>query len=380
MSARTLWWLLLCGAIGAAAFWYMKRPQLVSVALSTIERGRVEAKISNTRAGTMKACRRAALTPALGGQVAHLAVKKGEKVAAGQLLLALWNDDLAAQLQLARSEHEASQAQAEEACLQADNAKREGQRLGRLFRQHAVAEEQWDQAQNHAAVADAACRAARARVQVSADKISLAQANLERTRLRAPFAGIVAEVNGEVGEFVTPSPPGIPMPPAVDLVERGCLYVSAPIDEVDAPKVALGMDVFITLDAFGEQRFPGKVRRIAPYVLDLEKQARTVEVEVRFADEVDIAPFLPGYSADVEIITAARDDVLRLPAQTLIDGQRVLVYGNDGILVERSVSIGLSNWQESEISAGLEEGERVALFPGREGVKAGVHAMPALTH
>ena len=66
--------------------------------------------------------------------------------------------------------------------------------------------------------------------------ISGVRAELSTTYLRAPFAGIVAEVTGEIGEFTTPSPPGIPTPPAVDLIDDTCLYVTAPMDEIDAPK------------------------------------------------------------------------------------------------------------------------------------------------
>jgi HlyD family secretion protein len=89
-------------------------------------------------------------------------------------------------------------------------------------------------------------------------------------------------VNGEVGEYLTPSPPGIMTLPAIDLIDDTCLYVSAPIDEVDAAQLKIGMGGRITLDAYRGKHFTGKLRRIAPYVLALEKQARTVEVEVDF--------------------------------------------------------------------------------------------------
>jgi HlyD family secretion protein len=184
----------------------------------------------------------------------------------------------------------------------------------------------------------------------------MALASLARTQLRAPFAGIVAEVNGEIGEFVTPSPVGIPTPPAIDLVDTSCLYISAPIDEVDAPAIRVGMPARITMDAFPDQIFTGHVRRVAPYVLDLEKQARTVEVEA----EIDMIPagqtLLPGYSADVEIILAEHEATLRIPTQAITDGH-VLVLGDDGILQERSISTGIGNWEYIEILAGLKAGE-----------------------
>jgi multidrug efflux pump subunit AcrA (membrane-fusion protein) len=113
-------------------------------------------------------------------------------------------------------------------------------------------------------------------------RIDASRADTARTYVRAPFDGIVAEVNGEVGEFLTPSPPGIQTLPAVDLIDDSCLYVSAPIDEVDAAQLQVGMAGRITLDAYRGKHFAGKLRRIAPYVLAVEKQARTVEVEVEF--------------------------------------------------------------------------------------------------
>ena len=74
-----------------AAVWFFSRPKPVAVALVTAERGPVAATVSNTRAGTVDACRRAGLSPALGGQIARLPVKDGDRVEAGDLLLERWN-------------------------------------------------------------------------------------------------------------------------------------------------------------------------------------------------------------------------------------------------------------------------------------------------
>jgi HlyD family secretion protein len=199
----------------------------------------------------------------------------------------------------------------------------------------------------------------------------VAEAALDQTRLRAPFSGVVAELNGEVGEFVTPSPVGIPTPPAVDLMDISCLYVSAPIDEVDAPEIRIGMAANISLDAFPEQLFEGRVRRVAPYVLDLEKQARTVDVEVEFADQDDCGCMLPGYSADIEVILDQHSDVLRIPTQAVSEGQRVFVVGEDDYLEERTIEVGLRNWAWTEVTAGLQAGERLVTSIDREGLEAG---------
>jgi len=193
--------------------------------------------------------------------------------------------------------------------------------------------------------------------------------------LRAPFAGIVAEVNGEIGEYLTPSPPGIPTLPAVDLIDDSCIYVTAPIDEVDAAQLKVGMTGRITLDAYRGKHFVGKVRRIAPYVLAVEKQARTVEVEVDFEHRGDAGHLLIGYSADIEIVVSGRDGVVRIPTPALMPGNRVLVLGEDGVLEERRIETGLSNWEFTEAKSGLARGERVVTSLEREGVKAGARAV-----
>jgi len=349
----------------------------ISVVLASVERGEVQATVSNTRAGTVEACRRSRLAPATGGQVAELAVREGDRVDQGQTLMVIWNDDLEARVKLAESEELTASARIEEACLNAQVAEREAARQQRLAAQKLVAEEVVDRATTEAKAREAGCQAARAAREVARASTTAARADLARTVLKAPFAGIVAEVNAELGEFVTPSPPGIPTPPAVDLIDYRCLYVTAPIDEVDAPAIRTGMPACVSLDAFPEQRCGARVRRIAPYVLDVEKQARTVEVEVEFADAAQGEGLLPGYTADVEIVLEKRDGVLRVPTETVLEDSSVLVYrDSDGSLESRRFESGLSNWRYTEVLSGLEEGERVVVSVDREGVEAGAAVMP----
>ncbi len=131
----------------------------------------------------------------------------------------------------------------------------------------------------------------------------------------------------------------------------------------------------ISLDAFPDQRFPGVVRRVAPYVLDAEKQARTVEVEAEI-DNPEKYNLLPGYSADVEVILENRENVLRVPAQSVLDGKRVLVLNTaTGVLESRPVEKGVSNWEYVEIVSGLDAGELVVTSVDREGVADGVAAV-----
>ncbi|NNF62606.1 MAG: efflux RND transporter periplasmic adaptor subunit [Gammaproteobacteria bacterium] len=374
-TVRRSLWLLAILVVAALLYLYFTRPQPVPVTLATVETAQVRSVVANTRAGTVKACNRARLAPALGGQIAILHVHEGNTVEAGEPLLELWNDDLKADLLLAQRDAAATAARAEEACVRADVARRESTRIARLRQQGLTSVEAADSADGAARATRAACKAARAQTTVSDARVDRANAALERTILRAPFTGTVAEVNGEVGEFVTPSPVGIPTPPAIDLIDNSCLYIAAPIDEVDAPAIRAGMQARITLDAFPDRDFPGTVRRVAPYVLDLEKQARTVEIEAVI--DTPGNNLLPGYSADVEVLIESRDDVLRVPTQAIINKNKVLLFIEaDETLEERQVSTGLSNWEHTEITSGLAAGDRIVLSVDREGVEAGALVAP----
>jgi HlyD family secretion protein len=373
MKWRTLGILGGLVAMGVAAALWFGRPEPIVVETVEVGRGNVAETVTNTRAGTVKACQRAKLAPPAGGQIARLPVKKGDQVQAGQVLLELWNDDVRAELEVTERDAGAARARREEACVAARVARRESGRMATLVESKLVSTELAERAAGEADAREAACSAATQQVRVSEARIEAARARLERTLLRAPFAGTVAEINGEIGEFVTPSPVGIPTPPAVDVVDTSCIYITAPIDEVDAPRVREGMPARVTLDAFRDRSFPAHVRRVAPYVLDLEKQARTVEVEAEIEDPGD-APLLPGYSADVEVILAERSGVLRVPTRALVEGKRVFVLDGDRISV-REVTTGIGNWEYTEVTGGLEAGARVVVSIDREGLADGVPAV-----
>ncbi|OGS95196.1 MAG: efflux transporter periplasmic adaptor subunit [Gallionellales bacterium RIFCSPLOWO2_02_FULL_57_47] len=361
--------------LGVAA-WYFTRPAPLFVQMARAEHGMVEATVNNTRAGTVKACRRAKLAPPSGGQISRLLVRKGQRVKANQVLLELWNDDLQAQEWLAREQLATAQTQEQQACVQADLAEKEADRARQLRERGFISAEAVDQRISAAKVSRAGCEVARSQVDQSRSRIAVARASLERMVLRAPFDGIVADISGELGEYATPSPPGILTLPAIDLIDDRCMFVSAPIDEADAANIKVGQVARITLDAIKGKSFAGKVKRIAPYVLELEKQARTVEVEVEFVEAPNDENLLVGYSADVEIVYDSRANVLRIPTQTLLEGKRVLLYGADGVLEEHTVTTGLANWEQTEITTGLNEGDQIVMSLDRAGVKAGVRVQP----
>jgi len=370
--------LVVAAALLLGAIWYTRREEPLPVTLHTVERGVVERTVANTRAGTIKACRRSALSMPGGGRVEVLHVKEGQEVAAGELLLELWNEDRRAMTAQAESQLAAASHRREQLCVEADNAAREARRLATLQQRKLVSEELAQAADTRARSAAFACRAAGDEQQTAAASLQMNRALLAETQLRAPFAGIVAEINGEVGEFVTPSPPGIPMPPAVDLIDYSCLYVTAPIDEVDAGRLKTGLPARISLDAFRGEQFAGRLDRIAPYVMEIEKQARTVDVDVLFTNAADRERLLVGYSADIDLVLEAHADAIRIPSEALMDNDTVYRLDPASSRLERvAVQAGIRNWNFTEITAGLAPGDRVVTSLDQQGLAEGVLATPA---
>ncbi|MCY1288401.1 Macrolide export protein MacA [compost metagenome] len=358
-------------------FWWWSRPQPQPVRLVEVGRGQVESLVANTRAGTLKSCRRSRLSFNLGGQVTELLIDEGQRVKAGEVLMRLRQDDRQARVAEAEARLAGQRKAREQRCAQAKLDRRDLERLRHLAERRLAAADLLDQSETRARLAQLACDASSAQIEETEANLALQRSQLDQATLRAPFAGVVAQINGELGEYVTPSPPGIPTPPAVDLIDDSCLYVEAPIDEVDAARVRLGMPVRISLDAFRERHFAGKVSRIAPFVRDLEKQARTVDVEVRFDSVPADVALLTGYSADVEILLEQKAAALRIPTEALAEGKQVYLYDeDDGVLRETRIETGLGNWRWTEVLSGLQPGQRILAGLDVEGLADGLKVRP----
>ena len=348
-------------------------PEVVEVSTAAVERGVVEQTVTNTRAGTVKVRLRAELSPQVGGLVTVLPHREGDLVAAGDLLVKLDDSAQRAELGSARSTVVAARAQADEACLTAELAEKELARVQALHVRGIASDQSLDLLSTERDRSRAACAAGRAAVGQAEARVVVAEVQLAFTDLRAPFAGIVADMSTEVGEYITPSPPGLPIPPVIDLLDPASIYISAPIDEVDAERVRVGQRVRLTVDSRPDEEFDGTVARVAPYVLDLLEQNRTVEIEVEVDDAAAMEGVLPGTSADAEVILERRDEALRVPAAAVAEGGKVLVLVG-GILEERVIEVGLRNWRFAEVLSGLAEGEKVVVARNAPEIKAGAAA------
>lgn len=368
-GTRALILLLAVAAVGGG--YYRQHDKAVTVRTALVDRGTVERTVANTRAGTVKACQRSKLSMQRGGAVASLNVKKGDRVKPGDVLLSLVNDDFVARVNQAEAQLASARLAHDQACATAAQSQRESVRAETLASRSLLSEENRDATRTRALTTSKACAGAEAQETMAEASLKMEKALFNQTILRAPFAGIVAEINGEVGEYVTPSPPGVATPPAVDLIDDSCLYVAAPIDEVDAAALRTGLPARITLDAFRGKVFMATLTRIAPYVQELEKQARTVDVDLRLVSVPAEVPLLVGYSADAEIVLETRENVVRVPVEAVQEGDFVLYVNAEQRLEKRAIQTGASNWTYREVTSGLQENDQVLVSFDVPGAVAG---------
>lgn len=357
--------------VGVALRLTVLRPRPVEVMVARVERGRVEAIVVNSRAGTVKSRQRAQLSPGISGEVVALPVREGQRVAKGDLLLRIRESDLRAQVDVARRALGASRSAEREAIVALAQAESALVRNRALAREGAIPEAALEELQSRRDAAAASVDAARARAAQASAQIDASGALLEKSVLVAPFDGIVAALAVKEGEWTSPQPPGVLIPAAIDLFDPDSIYISVPLDEVDLGKIRVGMAVRVSVDAVAETNLAGRIARIAPYVEDRLEQNRTFEVEVELEDQAAARALRPGSTADIEVILEARENVLRIPTSALMEGDRVLVV-RDGRLVAVTVPVGLRNWEVVEVTGGLREGDEVVTSLDRAEVKEGV--------
>ena len=285
--------------------------------VAPVARAHVEATVSSVNSGTVRAEGNTELAFGTVGRVKEVNVKLGDSVREGQTLAQVENDDLKSRLQSTLEEYERSQ---------------------RLSKSDAMSQSGVTQAR---ASYDAAVTA------------------YEKSLIKAPYDGMVAELNLEVGELsqITAVIPQAPIR-IVDVKPR---YVRAEIDEVDLPKVKVGLPARVKILAIRKEPFKAQVRKVVPFVSSIREQDRTSEIELDIESEGLLLP--AGASADVEVITETKDDVVTVTSRALLGrGEDRYVYVLDGSKLKKTpVKIGIYGYTVSEVVSGISPADHVVL-------------------
>ena len=187
-------------------------------------------------------------------------------------------------------------------------------------------------------------------------QLKQAQSNLNAATLVAPFAGVVAATGANPGEQAASGTA------VVTLVDTRQVRVDVVVDETDVAKVQPGQQAALTFEALPNQRFEGRVAVVAP-------TATVQQGVVNYSVQIQIDParaqgIRPGMTATAQIETASRDNATLVPnraVRTQGRNRTVDVLDAEGKTETRQVQTGMSNDQVTEITGGLQPGERVVI-------------------
>jgi RND family efflux transporter MFP subunit len=344
----------------------------------------------------------------MAGKVVRILVDEGDHVRAGQTLVILDQKEAEAQVRVARSNLQAARArlaQVEagvqmlaahiqtriaETAATLEKASKTLARATSLSADGAISREQLDLAKADHDVAKAAHEAAvankdqldvkkkeveavRASVEQVEATLRLEEVRLSHTVVTSPIDGLVIKRHVSVGEtaglgsglFFTLGEP------LLTLADLGQLWIRATIDEVDSARVRVGLPVRVSLDAFPERAFAGRIVKISPSVSREGQDARTVAIRVALEKGREV--LRPGMSAQVEVVVASLHGVLSVPTEAIVkrEGGSFVYIVQEGKARLYPVTLGESSSSFSEIRAGIAEGDLAILAPAAPGLKDG---------
>ncbi|MBM4079802.1 MAG: efflux RND transporter periplasmic adaptor subunit, partial [Planctomycetes bacterium] len=285
--------------------------------------------------------------------------------AEGDVVVLMDTSELESQLRLAEANLAVAESELQQSKTRMKKALDDFGRAEMLNKTEVASKQEFDAARSERDLAVEAVNTAQSSIQQRKAALEVARINLDKARIKAPFAGIVSRKLIEKGESLVTGWP------VFEVVDDSEIHIRAPIDEVDSGKLQLGQRARITSDAFPGKSFWGRLIEISPVVSTQKEQNRTVDVKVAMEGERPV--FRVGMSADAEIITNTKPDALFVPSYAIMErDRRKLVYVLASPRVEeRRIETGLTNWDRTEIVSGLAEGDHVVVSLDVKGLKNG---------
>jgi RND family efflux transporter MFP subunit len=352
-----LWlWISLGALLVASLAWAALRPRAteVQVATASATGGGSVTGAGITANGYVVARTKASVSAKVLGRLEFLGVSEGSHVRQGQVIARIESADHVAELRAAR-------ARTQQLRVESEKAARDFRRAEELSRRGVIPDVEKEGA-------EAQYRSLQAQLELARAQERVAAVNLDNTQIRAPFTGTVLRKDAEVGEIVAPSSAGggLTRTAIVTMADLGTLEVEVDVNEAYIAQVRGGQSARITLDAYPDTSFTGRVRQVVPTA---DRQKATVLVKVAIVDRDP--RILPEMGAKVEFSreegTAAAIAVRRVmvPSAALAqaaDGPKVWVV-EQGKVSARSVDVGPVRGDQVEIRRGLSGGESVVLGP-----------------
>jgi membrane fusion protein, multidrug efflux system len=299
--------------------------------------------------GSVRPVTQAMVKSKVGGEIAQMHVREGERVAAGQVLVSIDTADL-------RARHESQQAMVAEAKARFDLAKKTEQNNRQLLAKNFISQTAFDSTVSGLEVAESNYKAAQAQAAITQKALADAQ-------VRAPFSGIVSKRAVNVGEKITADAP------LMHVVDLSRMELEAPVPVSDIPGVKVGQEIAFKVDGFEGREFTGKVERINPAA---EAGSRSISIFVNLPN-ADHA-LKGGMFANGTLAAASRTPVNTIPLAALITegGQSYVLAVVSGKVERKPVTPGARSVELGlvEVREGLAPGAQV-LTVKADGLKHG---------
>jgi len=316
-----------------------------------VSRERITEKITYT--GTLEALDKINITPETGGKIARIYVEPGDRVGKGQLLAELETESI--RLQLRQAEAGVAVAEAAHA-----DALKNKERMDRLLKESAVSAQQSEKIQ-------LAFDAAAAQLEQARAGLNLARHALDQSLMKAPFAGIIASKNAEVGDVINPMMGGAYGGGAggvLTLMDYSTIKLAVSISSEDIGRIRKGQEAVLRIGSIPDRDFRGVVR-VVNLAADPQNKKFLVEVHVDNPD----ALLRPGTFGDLVFEVQSRENALVVPQAAVLENSYVFV-ADGGKAVRKNVTLGIQNTTKVEILGGLVDGEAV-IVEGNYGLEEG---------
>jgi HlyD family secretion protein len=326
------------------------------------------------------------------GRIIEIAVEEGDLVRKGQFLLQI--DPAQYQAAVSRAEGVVSSTQATLLQVRAsrDQAERDWKRADQLIRlgPNLIAPQQVEAAKTALEVAEATYQATRAQLDQSRAGLREAKDNLAKTRLVSPIAGRVVRLAVEEGEVAVPGTFSRETGLLLTIADLSVILAKVQVDETDVVRLANSDSVEVTIDAYPDSTFVGRVTRVSNSAKLTNTQTasgsndRAVDFDVEIRLDDPPADIRPDLSCTARIVTDTRESALSIPiiALTVRDHERVPNENNpaldtmsrrrpgereeegvflvqNGIATFRPVKVGIAGDEYFEVLDGLRGGETI---------------------
>ena len=293
--------------------------------------------------GVIEAWKKINITPEIGGKIAKIHVEEGARVRKGQLLAEL--DTRAIRLQL-------DQAKAGLAVAEANykDAQRNMERMERLKGEKAVSEQQYEKIK-------LAYDAAEAQLKQARSVLNLAEYNLDVSLMKAPFSGIVASKNAEVGDVINPMMGGFsPTSGVLTLMDFSRVEIEIDVSHQDIVRIKRGQAAQLRVAAFPDRIFQGNVS-IVNITADPSTKKFKVEVSIKNPELI----LRPNTFGEVLLEVSTHEHALVIPQKAVLENKYIFLVRDNNSVERKEVTLGLQNSDRVEIVKGVREGDLVVV-------------------